>query len=79
MPPWPADPHYGQFANERRLSQNEIDTIVAWVDQGANEGDLKDLPPTPQFTEGWRIGKPDAVLTMTEEITFAAQGPDEYR
>src|SRR5690348_5464892 len=28
MPPWPADPHYGQFANERRLSQSEIDTIV---------------------------------------------------
>jgi len=79
MPPWPADPHYGQFANERRLSQNEIDTIVAWVDQGANEGDPKDLPPTPQFTDGWRIGKPDAVITMPEEFTFAAQGPDEYQ
>src|SRR5260370_37812732 len=68
MPPWPADPHYGQFANERRLSQSAIDTVVAWVDQGAVEGDSKDLPPVPQFTEGWRIGKPDAAITMPEEV-----------
>jgi len=79
MPPWHADPHYGTFANDRRLTQKQIDTIVAWVDQGANEGNPKDLPPAPEFTEGWHLGKPDVVLTMPEEFTFAAQGPDEYR
>lgn len=78
MPPWYADPHYGEFSNDRRLSQKEIDTVVAWVDQGANEGDAKDLPPAPQFVEGWHIGKPDAVLTMTEEHTVEATGPDDY-
>ncbi len=56
MPPWHADPHFGQFKNDRSLSQKEIDTIVAWVDGGAVEGNPKDLPPVPTFTEGWAIG-----------------------
>src|SRR5262245_6274022 len=62
MPPWHADSHYGDFANDRRLSQLEIDTITAWVDQGANEGDPKNLPSPPEMIEGWHIGKPDVVL-----------------
>jgi Domain of unknown function (DUF3471)/Copper type II ascorbate-dependent monooxygenase, C-terminal domain len=78
MPPWHADPHYGQFSNDRRLSQQEIDTIVAWVDQGAKEGNPKDLPSAPSFPEGWKIGKPDVVLSMPEEYTLEANGSDEY-
>src|SRR5499433_4052195 len=42
MPPWFADTNFGHFANERRLKQNEIDTIANWVDAGAAEGDAKD-------------------------------------
>jgi len=79
MPPWHADPHTGQWANDRRLTQKEIETMVAWVDQGAPEGDPRDLPPQPEFVEGWTIGKPDLVLTMPEEFTLEASGPDEYR
>src|SRR5271169_3338521 len=44
MPPWFADPHYGKFSNDRTLSQPEIDTLVAWADSGAKEGDTKDAP-----------------------------------
>ncbi|MGH9837059.1 MAG: DUF3471 domain-containing protein, partial [Blastocatellia bacterium] len=79
MPPWHADAHIGQFKNDRRLSQAEIDTITAWVDGGAAEGNPKDLPPAPKFAEGWSIGKPDLVLEMKEEYTVAAEGPDEYQ
>jgi mono/diheme cytochrome c family protein len=79
MPPWHADPHTGQWANNRRLAQKDIEAIAAWVDQGAKEGDPKDLPPQPEFVDGWTIGKPDLVLTMPEEFTLAASGPDEYR
>jgi mono/diheme cytochrome c family protein len=79
MPPWHADPHIGQWTNDRRLTPKEIEAIVAWVDQGAPEGDVKDLPPQPKFADGWTIGKPDLVLTMPEEFTLAASGPDEYR
>ena len=79
MPPWHADPHIGQFANDRRLSETEIKTIVAWVDGGAPEGNPKDLPPTPKFAAGWNIPKPDVVFEMSEDYVVAANGPDEYQ
>jgi hypothetical protein len=79
MPPWHADPRHGEFKNDRRLTQQEIDTIAAWVDGGAKEGDARDLPPAPTFVEGWGIGKPDMVLEMPEEYTLEASGPDEYQ
>ncbi len=37
MPPWFADPAYGHFSNDRRLSDADIKTLVAWVDSGAPE------------------------------------------
>ena len=79
MPPWHADPRYGKFENDPSLSQGEMDTIRAWVDQGAKEGDPKDLPPAPTFTEGWRIGKPDAVFTMPAAYTVTADATDDYQ
>lgn len=79
MPPWHADPRHGEFANDRRLKQSQIDTIAAWVDQGAPEGNPKDLPAPPKFVEGWTIGKPDIVLQMPDEFTLEASGPDEYQ
>src|SRR5260370_40402590 len=45
MPPWFADPRFGHFANDRRLTEADIKTLVAWVDAGAAEGDPKDMPP----------------------------------
>jgi len=79
MPPWHADPHVGEWANDRRLKQQELDTITAWIDGGAKEGAARDLPAAPQYTEGWSIGKPDVVLEMPEEFTLEASGPDEYQ
>jgi mono/diheme cytochrome c family protein len=79
MPPWHADPHYGEFLNDRKLSQKDIDTIVAWVDQGAKEGNAKDLPSAPQFLEGWNIGKPDVIFYLPQEYTVPASGVVEYK
>jgi Domain of unknown function (DUF3471)/Copper type II ascorbate-dependent monooxygenase, C-terminal domain len=78
MPPWHADSHYGDFKNNRALSQKEIDTIIAWVDGGAKEGDAKDLPPAPKYANGWNIGQPDMVIEIPEEYTYKA-GVDEYQ
>src|SRR5258705_489576 len=52
MPPWFADPHYGNFANDARLPAREIETIEAWVDGGAPEGNPRDLPYLHGFQEG---------------------------
>ena len=79
MPPWFADPAHGEFSNDCRLSQKDVDTIVAWVEGGSKEGDPKDLRPNPQFPEGWQIGKPDAVLSMTEVFTVPAEGVIPYK
>src|SRR5262245_10272677 len=79
MPPWFADPQHGEFSNDCRLSQKEIDTIVAWVESGAKEGDPKAMPPNPKFPEGWQIGKPDVVLTMSEPYDVPAEGVIPYK
>src|SRR5262245_53627756 len=78
MPPWHADPHYGDFKNNRSLTRDEINTIVAWVDAGAPEGDAKELPPAPKFTEGWNIPTPDQVIQISEEYSYKP-GVDEYQ
>ena len=79
MPPWFADPQYGEFENDRRLPQKEIDTLVAWVNAGAPKGDDKDMPPAPRFVEGWSLGQPDVVLTMQEEFSVPAEGVVPYK
>ena len=71
MPPWHADPRHGEWLNDRRMSQEAIDTIAKWVDGGAREGDPKDLPPAPEYTEGWRIGKPDQTFSIPEQAVPA--------
>ena len=75
MPPWFADPAYGHFANERRLSAREIDAINGWVDAGAPAGNPSDAPPPLTFENGWNI-KPDVVVEMPKAFqTSGAQAP----
>jgi hypothetical protein len=45
MPPWKADPKYGSWSNDPRLSDREIATIQAWTEGAKLQGDPKDLPP----------------------------------
>jgi len=79
MPPWFADTQVGHFRNDRSLAQNEIDTLVSWVDAGAPEGNAKDLPPAKQFVEGWNIGQPEMVLEMPEAFEVPASGTVDYQ
>ena len=75
MPPWFADPEFGRFRNDARLSQKEIDTIVAWADAGAPKGDDARLPEMPQFATGWLHPNgiaPDAIVEMPLEFTVGA-------
>src|ERR671918_1760809 len=75
MPPWHIDKSVGvqQFKNDMSLTDEQIDTIVRWVDGGAPQGDPKDLPPpVPAVTTNeWQgvrdgLGPPDVVIRSSE-------------
>ena len=77
MPPWLPERGYGDFADERRLTAEEIETIARWVSDGAPEGAPAGISP-PQFTDGWQLGKPDLVLEAGGPFELPASGPDVY-
>ena len=78
MPPWLPKPQQLKFADESRLTDAEIQRIADWVEQGAVEGDPKDRPTEPKFVEGWRLGKPDLILTASKPFTLPPSGTDTY-
>lgn len=82
MPPWNADPKYGHFANDPRLSEQEVALLRQWVNNGMPEGDPADLPAPPEFVSGWRIPKPDQEILMNEDkvpFRVPAEGVVDYQ
>ncbi|HJT78233.1 MAG TPA: hypothetical protein VJ739_13600, partial [Gemmataceae bacterium] len=75
MPPWYADPRYGKFDNDRRLSHDDRALLLRWIDQGCPKGNEKDLPPPRDFVRGWTMHEPDLVLTMNEDFAVPAKAP----
>jgi peroxiredoxin len=78
MPPWKPT-EGGPFHEERKLTEEEIATLSAWVDGGTPAGDPKDAPPPRAFPDGWQLGQPDLVVTVRDDFQLAARGPDVYR
>jgi hypothetical protein len=64
MPPWPPDPAYSRFKNERMLSDADIQTISDWVQQGAPRGDSNLAPPKPVFTSNEVLTAPDLKIRI---------------
>jgi peroxiredoxin len=80
MPPWHANPDYGHFNNDRRLSDADKQLLHDWVAAGAPEGDAKDLPTPPKFAEGWRIPRVDQEVFMSDvAFEVPAEGTVEYK
>ncbi len=75
MPPWHADPNHGRFSNDRSLNQEARETLLAWIENGCPKGDDKDLPPRRSFASDWRIGAPDAILTMEQTYDVPEEAP----
>ncbi len=81
MPPWHIDKTVGlqKFKNDPSLSDEEMATIVTWVDSGAPRGNPADMPPPRQFPPhgAWRIGggEPDYVVSSPLH-TVPAEGGD---
>ena len=78
MPPWLPEPQKLKFADELRLSENQIALIQEWVDEGASEGAPGDLPPAPHFVPGWQLGQPDKIIEAEKPYTLPASGSDLY-
>ena len=77
MPPWGVGESTLEFSNDRRMSKQEIDTIVAWVDGGAPKGNAADMPPPPAYPGGWKFNsEPDVVVKMPVE--FVIEPKSEY-
>jgi mono/diheme cytochrome c family protein len=79
MPPWKAEPGYGDFKDARRLTDQQLALITQWANNGAPEGDPASKPVPPQFPEGWQLGKPDQILTPPAKFSVPADGPDQFR
>lgn len=73
MPPWHADSHYGKFSNDPSLAPGDRETLIAWIDAGAPEGNAADSPRPRKFTDGWRIPNPDVVFEMPGGIQCAVE------
>jgi peroxiredoxin len=75
MPPWHADPRFGTWSNDRRLTAQEKQTLKAWLDADMPRGDDRDLPPPLTFSSEWKIGKPDVVVQMPKSFKVPAETP----
>ena len=80
MPPWKPEPAgSGTFIGANRLTDAELVTLADWVKGGAPEGDPSALPPVPKVTPGWKLGKPDLIVTPSEAFTLGPDGSDAFR
>ena len=78
MPPW--KPTFGiAFHGDRKLSDQDIKTLAAWVDGGTPEGDPKESPKPREFIDGWQLGKPDLIVTVQDDFFLGASGKDMFR
>ena len=79
MPPWHADPHVGEFSNDRSLSNDEIRTLVHWVEAGAPRGEGADLlAENSQSWPIWAMGEPDVIIDIPPE-DVPASGVVDYK
>ncbi len=78
MPPWPADASYTHFVKENVLTEEEINTIANWVDQGAIQGDSTKMPAVPFFPLGSQLGKPDLVVKLRDVYSIKGNGKDLF-
>jgi hypothetical protein len=81
MPPWHLDKNIGlqEFLNDPSLSDDQIATIVKWVDSGAPQGNPSNTPTPPEFApaDAWQIGEPDLVVRFPT-YPVPAVGPDIF-
>ncbi len=77
MPPWLPEPGHGEFAEQRRLTDSEIQLIQDWVKQGAPLGSGR-TPPPPKFVDEWQLGPPDLILRVSRPFQLPPDGNEIF-
>ncbi|HBM76576.1 MAG TPA: hypothetical protein DD438_00585, partial [Verrucomicrobiales bacterium] len=67
------------YANDRRLSDEQIELFGRWVKDGMPEGTSSKNPEVPEYPSGWYLGEPDLVIKMKGKFEVPAEGRDIYR
>lgn len=78
MPPWPADASYSHFADEKVLSDNEIQQVKQWIKAGCPIGDSTAIPEPPVSRNGSNLGKPDLVIRFPKPIEIKGDQQDHF-
>jgi tetratricopeptide (TPR) repeat protein len=80
MPPWKPVPGKGEFQNERRLPDRELELLQRWIAEGAAEGTNADRSQAPPlWDDGWQLSAPDLIVRMPQPYTVPADGADVFR
>src|SRR5579872_1724730 len=73
MPPWGAVKGFGDFRNDKGLTEEQLELIVDWEEGGAPEGDPKDIPPTIKFPEDASYKKPAQEVTVSGDTKLTKE------
>ncbi|MCE9559024.1 MAG: hypothetical protein K8R88_08745 [Armatimonadetes bacterium] len=79
MPPWKAKHGYGEFRDVQSLTPNEKKLFTEWAAGGAPAGNLSEAPTPPIVVPGWRLGKPDLIISPEKATKIPATGRDFFR
>lgn len=77
MPPWLPEPGHGEFAEERRLTDSEIQAIDEWAKQGTPLG-AGQTPAPPKFKDEWQLGTPDLILRVSQPYQLSPDGSEVF-
>lgn len=87
MPPWRADVHYREFANDRSLTNEEKELIGRWIDEGVPKGAAGESAGAA--TDGDQAGAPNGMsrtaygrapdMTLKTDTPFLVPGDDAER
>src|SRR5262249_7950828 len=78
MPPWLPQAGYGDFSEERRLTDAQIAAIDQWVKAGAPAGTPARAAQPPKFADEWQLGTPDLILRVGQPYKLEADGPEIF-
>lgn len=77
MPPWSGNSDKRHWSNDISLSDEQIATVVKWVEEGARQGNPAETPAAPTFPSSWTLGEPDYVIELSE-VAVPADGDDLF-